>query len=49
MTDTAEYTLLPLQPHDDKGPVFEEPWQAQAFAMALQLSGSGLSRRIRAQ
>ena len=42
MTDTADYTLLPLQPHDDKGPVFEEPWQAQAFAMALKLSGSGL-------
>ena len=42
MTDTANYTLLPLQPHDDKGPVFEEPWQAQAFAMALKLSGSGL-------
>ena len=42
MTDTAEYTPLPLQPHDDKGPVFEEPWQAQAFAMAVQLSGSGL-------
>ena len=42
MTDTAEYTPLPQQPHDDKGPVFEEPWQAQAFAMAVQLSEAGL-------
>ena len=42
MSDMTEYTPLPLQPHDDKGPVFEEPWQAQAFAMVVQLSESGL-------
>jgi nitrile hydratase accessory protein len=29
--------LLPGQPRDDFGPVFREPWQAQAFAMTLCL------------
>lgn len=33
---------LPLQPHDDDGPVFAEPWQAQAFALAVGLSQQGL-------
>lgn len=33
---------LPLQPHDDDGPVFSEPWEAQAFALAVQLSRRGL-------
>jgi len=33
---------LPLQPRDDDGPVFREPWEAQAFAMALALHRSGL-------
>lgn len=28
-------------PRDESGPVFAEPWQAQAFAMAHQLSESG--------
>jgi nitrile hydratase accessory protein len=28
-------------PRDEKGPVFNEPWQAQAFAMAVQLSEAG--------
>src|SRR5262245_22673484 len=31
----------PLLPHDAGGPVFAEPWQAQAFAMAVQLSVAG--------
>ena len=35
-------TTLPLQPRDDGGPVFREPWEAQAFAMALALHHSGL-------
>jgi len=29
-------------PHDDGGPVFREPWEAQAFAMALSLHERGL-------
>lgn len=30
--------ILPQQPHDEDGPVFAEPWQAQAFALAVKLS-----------
>jgi nitrile hydratase accessory protein len=29
-------------PHDDGGPVFREPWEAQAFAMTLSLYDRGL-------
>ena len=29
-------------PRDDDGPVFREPWEAQAFAMALSLHELGL-------
>ncbi len=32
---------LPLLPADDDGPVFAEPWQAQAFALALSLYETG--------
>src|SRR5207248_10296873 len=32
---------LPLLPRDDGGPVFAEPWQAQAFALAVKLSEQG--------
>lgn len=32
---------VPGIPHDDEGPVFREPWQAQAFAMALHLHDRG--------
>lgn len=49
---------MPLAPHDEDGPVFAEPWQAQAFALALQLHEQGafawtewadaLSRRLAA-
>jgi nitrile hydratase accessory protein len=28
---------VPSIPRDDEGPVFREPWEAQAFAMALAL------------
>ena len=34
-------TSLPSLPRDDVGPVFAEPWQAQAFAMAVRLSAQG--------
>jgi nitrile hydratase accessory protein len=29
-------------PRDDAGPVFAEPWQAQAFALVLQLHAQGV-------
>lgn len=34
-------TNLPLLPRDDRGPVFAEPWQAQAFAAVAELIESG--------
>ena len=40
--DAAErFVASPLLPRDAGGPVFAEPWQAQAFAMAVQLSAEG--------
>jgi nitrile hydratase accessory protein len=33
---------LPDLPRDDDGPVFREPWEAQAFAIALSLYDRGL-------
>jgi nitrile hydratase accessory protein len=33
---------LPSLPRDSAGPVFQEPWEAQAFAMALALHERGL-------
>jgi len=32
---------LPRLPRDAEGPVFAEPWQAQAFALALKLHEGG--------
>ena len=32
---------LPELPRDDGGPVFAEPWEAQAFALAVNLSEQG--------
>jgi len=32
---------LPRLPRDEGGPVFSEPWQAQAFALAVKLSEHG--------
>lgn len=34
--------LLLGQPHDDDGPVFREPWEAKAFAMAVALHQRGV-------
>ena len=40
--DAAErFAASPLLPRDEDGPVFAEPWQAQAFAIAVQLSAEG--------
>jgi nitrile hydratase accessory protein len=33
---------VPSIPRDEEGPVFREPWEAQAFAMALALHARGL-------
>jgi nitrile hydratase accessory protein len=32
---------LPGFPHNQEGPVFNEPWEAQAFALAVRLSEAG--------
>ena len=32
---------LPRLPRDSDGPVFAEPWEAQAFALAVKLSEQG--------
>jgi nitrile hydratase accessory protein len=32
---------LPALPRDQDGPVFNEPWEAQAFALAVRLSEAG--------
>ncbi len=36
-----DLTDIPALPRDSGGPVFAEPWQAQAFAMAVRLSEQG--------
>jgi len=38
---TSKFESLPKLPQDDGGPVFAEPWEAQAFAMAVKLSEAG--------
>ena len=38
----AATNVVPGIPRDNDGPVFREPWEAQAFAMALSLHGRGL-------
>jgi nitrile hydratase accessory protein len=35
-------SAVPGIPRDDEGPVFREPWEAQAFAMTLALHERGL-------
>ena len=39
--DTKRFESLPRLPKDNGGPIFAEPWQAQAFAMAVKLSELG--------
>jgi nitrile hydratase accessory protein len=39
--DTNRLAALPPLPRDIEGPVFAEPWQAQAFALAVKLSEAG--------
>jgi nitrile hydratase accessory protein len=33
---------LPALPRDEAGPVFAEPWQAHAFAIAIRLAEAGV-------
>ena len=39
--DSGLLAALPRIPRDDEGPVFAEPWQAQAFALTVKLSQAG--------
>ena len=39
--DPERLAALPALPRDEGGPVFAEPWQAQAFALAVRLSAQG--------
>ena len=41
LSSSAQLDALPRVPRDDEGPVFAEPWQAQAFALAVKLSEEG--------
>jgi nitrile hydratase accessory protein len=41
MPRTPSLAGLPRLPVDSDGPVFAEPWQAEAFALAVKLSEQG--------
>src|ERR1700682_4820829 len=41
MRGSENVAALPALPRDSGGPVFAEPWQAQAFALAVKLSEQG--------
>jgi nitrile hydratase accessory protein len=41
LTNPDQLSDLPRLPRDEGGPVFAEPWQAQAFALAVKLSEQG--------
>jgi len=38
---SVDLAALPQLPRDNEGPVFAEPWQAHAFAMAVRLHEQG--------
>jgi len=38
---SGDLAALPHLPRDEGGPVFAEPWQAQAFALTVRLSAQG--------
>jgi nitrile hydratase accessory protein len=42
MTTTPDLAALTRLPRDADGPVFREPWEAQAFALAVELHARGL-------
>lgn len=41
MPKEVDLDALPALPVDDEGPVFREPWEAQAFAITLKLHQQG--------
>jgi len=41
MPRSDQLDAVPQLPRDAEGPVFAEPWQAQAFALAVKLSEQG--------
>ena len=41
ISNSDQIAALPRLPRDEGGPVFAEPWEAQAFAMAVRLSEQG--------
>src|SRR4051812_26002896 len=41
IAESELFAALPRLPRDQGGPVFAEPWQAQAFALAVKLSEQG--------
>ena len=41
LTASVAEFVLEGQPRDDDGPVFAEPWQAQAFALTVRLHQEG--------
>jgi len=41
MSNPGDLDRLRLLPRDEDGPVFAEAWEAQAFAMAVELSKQG--------
>lgn len=41
MTPTPTEEPLPNQPWGNEGPIFNEPWEAQAFAIVLKLHEAG--------
>ena len=41
MSERPDLDALPAIPRDAEGPVFAEPWEAQAFALAVRLHERG--------
>ena len=41
ISSLPDLDALPALPRDEAGPVFAEPWQAQAFALAVSLQEQG--------
>jgi hypothetical protein len=41
VSNVERLASLPALPRDPRGPVFSQPWQAQAFALAVNLSELG--------
>ncbi len=42
MSGGAALDAVPSIPRDDDGPVFSAPWEAQAFALAVELHAKGV-------